>query len=346
MLYRLSILVLVGTLCLAVQGAPTPHVFCPSASHYFDFDYATPVDQVAWSQAKIIFRNSAFYSAPLGALVIDQGGYAEFNWIEAGSTSLTITTWFLLHAATHSSATLFSLGARDEKALSTRGYVYANVQESGALSVGHVTYESGEAAQHGVTVNAALVPGEWTHLAAVFDANGTIAVYVNGTLLGVDFAAAPVPYGLRLQSYIGRSQDMLDDSSFVGAFADFAMYHEALGPGVVYGLFDGNVSSCSNFEPNTNFTALYVGAGFEGDIFGVEIHPYDVLTVLVASTYDQSDFQSANKKGMYTIILATVVSAAGISGGAAGFFAWRAKRRGVRAVSGVGATHKTSRLVL
>ncbi len=280
----------------ATEGAQTiapGGVFCPSAAHYFSFDSQLPVDKVTWSLAKLQVIGDARYSDARKALVLASVGYAQFNWLEAGSTSLTIATWFMPDVL-NGGSTVFSLGVDDANVLpyTSRGHVYASLltTQPNTLRVGHVSYEGSDATaprlEHYAEAPGVLAEGAWTHLAAVFDQNGTIAIYVNGTLRATNPGAAPVPYALRTSSYLGRAHEAYS-TPFVGAFADFAIYYETLSEATLGDLVTGTPSRCAKFSDETNFTSLFIGSSaqggehFTGDMFDLEVLNYDVLATFL-----------------------------------------------------------------
>jgi hypothetical protein len=284
-------------------------VFCPSASHYFNFNTSAPVDSVTWSQATVRFVNNATFSNQRSALVLQHGGYAQFNWLEAGSTALTLVTWVYADAfQDEDGGTIFSLGVADSSASpdTPKHVVYARtLSASNSVEIGHGVEDELESA----VAEAALVPHTWSHLAAVFALDGSIAIYVNGTLRAVNVLAKPVPYAVRMSSYIGRSQ-LPDTGFFTGAIADFGMYYEQLSSMVVWNLFTGNVSGCPEFQLATNFSSLQVGRDaaalhfFEGEMFNFAVYNYDLLTVLFADTF--ADVSTVTRTS--TFLFVTVIT--------------------------------------
>jgi hypothetical protein len=174
----------------------------------------------------------------------------------------------------------------------SRGHVYASLltTQPNTLRVGHVTYDGSDVTaarwEHYAEAPGVLAEGAWTHLAAVFDQNGTIVIYVNGTLRATNTGATPVPYGLRTSSYLGRAHEAYSPP-FVGAFADFAIYYETLTETTLGDLVTGNPSSCATFSQETNFTSLFIGSSalgsayFTGDMFDLEVLNYDVLATFM-----------------------------------------------------------------
>lgn len=283
--------------CAAGHPAPSRRPFCPSAAHAFSFDSDAAVDRVEWSTAKLRLVNAARYSKASNALRVDSGGYAEIDWVEAGGTSLTFTTWFAADAAVDN-AGLFSFGVADS--FFSQSYIFAQLHtSSNVLSVGHGGYADLQDLRLEDVVNAPafVAPDQWSHLAAVFDRNGTTAVYLNASLVAVHHSFEPVPYAVRLSSYIGRSH-VATDAHFRGWFADFAIYYETLSDAVIAGLLNGETHLCPAFQPASNFTFASVGgglqgAGLQGDVSDFVVYNYDILKPLFGTTATPSTQNTA-----------------------------------------------------
>jgi hypothetical protein len=238
------------------------------------------------------------------------GGYAQFNWLEAGSTALTVVTWVYADAV-QEGATIFSLGVGDSTAApdTPKHAVYARTH-GGSVEVGHGV----DGGEESATAEHALVPQTWTHLAAVFAVNGTIKVYVNGTLRATNALASPVPYALRTSCYIGRSQHA-DTVRFSGAVADFGMYYEPLTGDTIGELVAGSVSACADFEATSTFTRLDIGqpaaskppAPFEGEIFNFAVYNYDLLVVLFARNLAEASEVERTSTFLFITIGASLV---------------------------------------
>jgi hypothetical protein len=297
---------------LALSAHAQPHrVFCPSASHYFNFSTSTPSDSVTWSQATIRLFNNATFSSQLNALSLQPpGGYAQFNWLEAGSTALAVVTWVYVDAL-QDGATIFSLGVGDSTSSpdTPKHTVYARTHAT-SVEVGHGV----DGGEESATAELALVPHTWTHLAAVFAADGAIEVYVNGVLRAANRMASPVPYALRTSCYIGRSQHT-GAVLFEGAVADFGMYYEPLSGTTISQLVAGNTSACADFQPSTTFSRLDIGQDasgthfYEGEMFNFAVYNYDLLTVLFASTLAEASEVERTSSFWFVTIIASIVMA-------------------------------------
>jgi hypothetical protein len=316
-------------LCVRAQ----PRVFCPSAAHYFNFNATTPTDSVAWSHATVRLVNNAKFATELNALALqppgapvlllvavrsvltfaNAGGYAQFNWLEAGSTALTIVTWVYIDAV-QDAATIISLGVGDSTSApdTPKHAVYVRTHAT-SVEVGHGV----DGAEESATAELALAPQSWTHLAAVFAVNGTIQLFVNGTQRATNIGSSPVPYALRTSCYIGRSQHA-ETAGFTGAVADFGMYYEPLSGETIRNLVAGSLNTCDDFQLETTFARLDIGQHFtastdqanrfEGEILNFAVYHYDLLSVLFASTLAEASEVERTSTFLFITIGTTVVT--------------------------------------